>query len=403
MKRSLVFLALLALLTPRLVLATEGADIAISSRDIDFSSDTLIAGQTIRLYATLENKGTVDISGYVAFFQGDISVGTSQVVTLVSGGLDEEVWVDFTVPYSSFNIRAEVRGTDPQDVNVANDLALTALFTPVIDDDGDGVVDGDDNCPDNKNSSQTDTDGDGLGDACDDDDDDDTLSDDVESELGTDTTKKDTDSDGTNDQADAYPLDSARTQKEVAAPAVASAAPASSSTSTTSTAAANSEQSTPASNAEAEIEESVEATIIDAQARFKTSPKAAFEYTRLDWKTYGFRVLAVSESARSISWDFGDQVTSAQSEVEHTYRSAGKYLVTLTVEDDEGNLLTDSQEIEISYFHLANPVVKIIVGILLILLISSLAMVLRRNQQANTAEKNPDSIEKKKALKKKKA
>ena len=43
------------------------------------------------------------------------------------------------------------------------------------DDDGDGIVDGVDNCPAVANADQADLDGDGSGNACDEDDDDDSV------------------------------------------------------------------------------------------------------------------------------------------------------------------------------------------------------------------------------------
>ena len=52
------------------------------------------------------------------------------------------------------------------------------------DQDGDGIVDGTDNCPAAANTEQTDTDGDGLGDACDGDDDNDGLPDSWELNYG---------------------------------------------------------------------------------------------------------------------------------------------------------------------------------------------------------------------------
>ncbi len=49
-----------------------------------------------------------------------------------------------------------------------------------LDTDGDGVVDGADNCPLTANANQTDTDGDGIGDACDADDDNDGVADGID-------------------------------------------------------------------------------------------------------------------------------------------------------------------------------------------------------------------------------
>ncbi len=391
MKRLLAFCCAFSLFVPLFALAaTEGPDIGIRAIDISFSEETLIAGSTVRLYATLQNKGTTDISGYVAFFQGEISVGTSQVVTLVADGLDEQVWVDFTVPQNPFNIKAEVRGTDPQDVNSANDLALTPLFTPINDDDGDGVANEEDNCPDDKNANQKDSDADGEGDVCDDDDDNDSLNDDVEGELGTDATSKDSDGDGVNDATDAFPLDSSKTKQEVA--------PVTTSTTTTETTPTSSSEASSGDSGseppltppleggepEGETVEEIDletATIADAEAKFVTSPKAAFEYSPIDWKTYAFRVLASADGAASINWDFGDGVTSAQREVTHAYQRSGKYQVTLTVVDSTGESQTDTQEIEISYFHLGNPIVKIIVALLSLLLISSLILALHRSKK----------------------
>lgn len=66
----------------------------------------------------------------------------------------------------------------------------------ILDSDGDGIADVDDNCPGVFNPDQADFDGDGLGDACDDDDDNDGLSDAFEVFIGTDPLDPDTDNDG---------------------------------------------------------------------------------------------------------------------------------------------------------------------------------------------------------------
>jgi YVTN family beta-propeller protein len=68
-----------------------------------------------------------------------------------------------------------------------------------VDQDEDGVLDGDDNCPANSDPSQTDTDLDGLGDPCDVDDDNDGLSDILEQSIGTNILLADSDYDGVSD------------------------------------------------------------------------------------------------------------------------------------------------------------------------------------------------------------
>lgn len=63
-----------------------------------------------------------------------------------------------------------------------------AGWSQAVDDDGDGIINGMDNCITTPNASQTDTDADELGNACDTDD----------------------DGDGFPDSQDPYPLDSSR-------------------------------------------------------------------------------------------------------------------------------------------------------------------------------------------------
>lgn len=181
-------------------------DLGISSPDISFVPPRLIAGENVRIYAAVQNTGTKDVSGFVTFYQGNIQVGEPQVVSLRSGGFADEVFVDYRVPAGPFNIRTEIKSQNPKDENVANDTALTPLFTPESDSDRDGIADKSDNCPAVVNADQRNTDNDGQGDACDEDDDNDGLSDAEEAKRKTNPLKADTDGDGVRDDVDPTPL-----------------------------------------------------------------------------------------------------------------------------------------------------------------------------------------------------
>ena len=79
---------------------------------------------------------------------------------------------------------------------------LAGCLDGVFDDDDDGLVNEEDNCPLVSNSEQIDTDGDGDGDACDSDDDGDGVLDDSDAFPLDSAESVDTDGDGTGDNAD---------------------------------------------------------------------------------------------------------------------------------------------------------------------------------------------------------
>ncbi len=242
MKQIIYILSFLILLLPGVVFAVD-YDLSVSSSDISFSENLLIAGDTVRIYATVHNVGSQDVRGYITFFQGSAVIDDSQILSIRPGS-KSDAWVDFVVPNSEFNILARIQGTTPADQNSNNDQALTALIRPDIDTDGDGIANAID--PDDDNDGLTDiqeraggtdplkvdtdndgsndkvdifpldskekldSDGDGIGNNADPDDDNDGLTDIEEDINGTDPLKADTDGDGVNDKEDNYPLDSSR-------------------------------------------------------------------------------------------------------------------------------------------------------------------------------------------------
>lgn len=362
-----LLLALALALVPALVHAA-GADLSVRASDISFSKTPLIVGDVVRLYAKVKNVGDLDVSGYVSFFQGAIPIDDSQVISMRAGGVPEEVFVDFTVPAGSFNVRAEIKGTNPADTNPANDVAITGLFTPVQDSDRDGVEDGKDNCPAAKNADQKDTDGDGDGNACDEDDDDDGLSDDVEQEIGTSPTRKDTDGDGVGDKDDAFPTDPGKTvvppppapvpppPAPAPVPAVEAAAP-----------------TTSPAPPEPLAPDAPEGPIaLDA-----SGITAVFTVRRTAWNAYAFTSLSPAQTGYRFSWDFGDGVTSNRHSPEHAYARAGSFEVKLAVTDPEGRETGDKAVVHVPLMNLGNPWVKLAVSALSLMLASGLVLLAR--------------------------
>ena len=328
-------------------------DLALSANNITFSTSTLYVGDTIRIYARVRNVGDTDATAYVLFFQGGMVIGASQVASLRANGNPDDVFVDFTVPNGTFNIRAALQGSSPQDLNPDNDIAITALFSPIADADRDGVIDEDDNCVNDVNTDRLDTDGDGKGDVCDTDDDNDSVTD-------------------ANDPA---PTDATITGISVPKPADVATPVATPATNTTTTATTTSSSSAPVpSTTSAPITESAAATTVEgvvaalssSTSKLTTSPLARFTSKQIDWRTYEFTLAEQPEDGVRFGWDFGDGATSVQSKITHAFSGPGTYTVTLAILNADGTTLSDAQTYDVSFFHLDNPQVILLIGALLL-------------------------------------
>lgn len=385
--RQLFLLALLAsFLAPHAgVFAATGPDLSISANSIRFSSDKLYVGDDIRIYATVKNLGETDAVAQVVFYQGGIEVGTSQTISVIADGAGDDVFVDFTVPNGSFNIRAVVLSVEPRDTNDGNNSATTPLYRPIADEDRDGVEDEDDNCVEDENADQSDIDHDGKGDVCD----------------------ADMDGDGVPNANDKYPTDSARsadsapkapvkeTPKEEVKPVVTPAPVVAAPVASTSTVAVKETTEPKAEVAGVKVEDIPEGEVVaiadekDTSGMLslglgavKSSPDARFTYRQIDWRTYEFVATPEGDAGgETFGWDFGDGATSVQGSITHAFPRAGSYTVTLAVADKDGNVRSDAQVLEISFFHLDNPLVQLTLGLLLVILLGLLVFIVRLRKE----------------------
>lgn len=232
-------------------------DLVLPPNNIRLSTETLLEGRAVRVYATIQNMGTRDLLGFVRFFDGERQIGADQPISVVAAK-DDTVFIDWTpvpgphslavriFPYdksediASNNVTSKsvsVLGDadhdgipNDSDNDDDNDSHLDAEDsfpldkTEWVDSDGDSI--GDNKDPDDDNdtvidsldgipldaSETVDTDHDGVGNNADTDDDNDGLSDLEELAKGTDGLKKDTDGDAVNDKEDAFPLDPTQTR-----------------------------------------------------------------------------------------------------------------------------------------------------------------------------------------------
>ena len=352
MKKLLAVLVWASLVVPNAMqAATLTYDLGLSQADIFFSAQTLVIGQPIRLYARIHNYGSQDVNAYVRFYRSDVLIEDSQAVSVVANSLPDEVYVDWTVPVDSFNIRAEIRGQTPQDEVAANDVALTALYYPKYDTDGDGTI------------AELDTD-----------DDNDGLLDSEEAELGTDPLNPDTDGDRVNDSEDEYPLDPTKSKKPVVVPVVPvvedttpvppvpvkndvfpnilnSSVTSTEPDSLSSVSSANETEATANTN-----NDSVDSPLL--QMGIELSKNILINTEQLDWRAYRFSAELRGFDSKNLGyyWDFGDGQSSTQSSPKHVYQKTGQYLIKVKITDNISGeqILSRGQNITISFFNLTN-------------------------------------------------
>ncbi|MDF1496826.1 MAG: CARDB domain-containing protein [Patescibacteria group bacterium] len=229
MKPKYLLFALCLAFAPLTALAADN-DLSIPDGGFYANDASVLVGQTVKLYGTVNNLGTVDTEA-TAVCKAGASLVNMKSLSARSGGASEEVWFTWT-PVSpgtytlSLNVALDGSIVDP---NLSDNYAEVQIFvdndndddgigdTVDPDDDNDGVPDTEDDYPLDPTKSQ-DSDGDGQDDSVDSDDDNDGLFDWEDTAQGSSPTKYDTDGDGVNDKDDAFPTDPNRTDVDIANP-----------------------------------------------------------------------------------------------------------------------------------------------------------------------------------------
>lgn len=333
--------ALLASLFLFLPLAAQGAaDLTISSGDIKFSSPKPLAGDSIRIYASVHNTGQQDARLEVRFFVDSKPLGSDQPTSVVVGGTST-VFIDWVPNEGYYQVAAELVAISPADGNNENNRAEVKDFLVNLDSDRDGKHDTED----------LDDDNDGIDDG-------------VEIINGTNPLKWDTDGDGVGDKEDAYPNDSAKSKKEIplapeakveakpVAPAAPPAEPAD--------AAITKEKSIePAAAAEIDIIEATIKTLSNPDKRLDL----VIAKSRTSWRGWEFEALGAAETANYL-WDFGDRQLGEGRQVRHDFPGSGTYKITLSASAGDGSVGQTEETVVVGFWHLANIYVRIILGLL---------------------------------------
>jgi hypothetical protein len=159
------------------------ADLSLTKDDVYFSNSNPIAGETIRIYATVQNQSQQDAQAQVRFFVDNKQIGSSQPVSIITNGSDT-VFIDWSPNEGYYEISIDVINVEPGDAQQDNNKIVIEDFVIDLDTDGDGIFDTKDN----------DDDGDGLEDG-------------LERIKGTNPLDPDSDGDGAVDGVDEFPLD----------------------------------------------------------------------------------------------------------------------------------------------------------------------------------------------------
>lgn len=355
-------------------------DVGIKEATLSVPADSLIAGQEVRIYATVENLGDVDMSAIIGFYRGVNLLGDPARITAKAHDFPEQAWADFIVPAGSFNVRIQIEDTSPTDHNDDNDTFLTGSFIGRKDADSDGYDDDADNCPLVSNPAQQDTDSDGQGNECDDDDDGDGIPDADEASLGTSSVRADTDSDGVGDKDDNCPVISNRDQADADEDGIGDVCdvdmvgPADLEEEEEDPAPA--EEELPSDLPTIDLEEFNPDLLEEVTEEWNSVTSSIFaedivipliNYERSGWKSFSFSADSPAPERAEVfyRWKFSEGGFADGKEVSHKFPGAGLYSVELTLADEGGNFAKDILEVQIGFLDYRNPYMWLFVALII--------------------------------------
>ncbi len=105
------------------------ADAGVQPGSIIFSESQLFAGEQVRIYATIVNSGVKDVRGVAQFYQGAIALGEARPFSAKAQSVPAFIWTDWRPAEGTYNISVSIIGTEPEDQNTSNNIAVTPLMT----------------------------------------------------------------------------------------------------------------------------------------------------------------------------------------------------------------------------------------------------------------------------------
>ena len=104
-------------------------DASITQGSISYSSEQVYAGEMLRVYGKIFNRGTKDIAGTIRFFQGPIGIGEPLPFSLKAGSAQEDLWTDWRPVEGTYNLVMSITATNPSDEDLSNNTVVTPMLT----------------------------------------------------------------------------------------------------------------------------------------------------------------------------------------------------------------------------------------------------------------------------------